>query len=760
MSRRERQRRRNGRRRPGRPLFLALGIVAATATIGVLALVGWVVGVMASAPSIDSLKPVNPGQSSVVYAADGERLGFIQSDVLRTPITPSQIPDDVRRATVAIEDRRFYNHAGVDVLGIVRAAFRNVTSGHTVEGGSTLTMQLVKKLYDPGRKRTLALKIREAKLAQELEDQHPGRAGKLWILDRYLNEVPYGTVGGQTAVGIQAAARVYFNEPARKLTLAQAALIAGLPQAPSAYNPFLDPARALGRRNEVLQAMVKARYVSAAAADAAAQAPLGVHPSRYYTARREGFFFDYVKDLLIKRYGLDAVRLGGLQIHTTIDLKLQRLARAAMARQLPYASDPASALVSIDPRNGHIVAMASSSKYGDTKFNIAAQGRRQPGSTFKVMTLMTALRRGVDIKSTYYDSHPLDFTDPVSKAHIKVTTDDHHYYGRESLFEALVHSDNTVYQQLDLDMGPKNVRQTAYDMGITSHLDAYPAEGLGGLKYGVTPLEMARAYVTVNTGGYRIDPVAVTKVVFPDRHVDRSLAALHRTKVFTDGQTSEAIKAMEANVQRGTGTAAQIGCPIAGKTGTTSNFTDAWFDGMSTGLNTVVWVGYPKRTTSMTDVPGWGEMFGGSAPAAIFHDFMSVAAPEKGCQSFPPPTTPFNGSEYFGHYAVSGAPGGSSRGYRYGYGSGSQGSYGYGYHRSGTGSYGSGTGAYNNPNLYSAPPQTGPGTGTGSGPGSTGTGSPGSGTGSPGTGTSTGGGAGSPGAGTGNGAHGTGGGTG
>src|SRR3954454_4058378 len=213
--------------------------------------------------------------------------------------------------------------------------------------------------------------------------------------------------------------------------------------------------------------------------------------------------------------------------------------------------------------------------------------------------------------------------------------------------------------QLGLDLGPEEVRQTAYDMGITSHLDAYPSMVLGGLTHGVSPLEMTRAYATINTGGYRIRPVAVTKVVFADGHVDDSLAKQERKQVFTDGQTYEAVKAMEANVQRGTGRAAQIGCPAAGKTGTTSNFTDAWFDGFTTGLNTTVWVGYPKSTVSMTNVPPYGEMFGGTAPALIWHDFMQVASKGR-CKAFPKPQEPFVASPFFGRLSKTGAPGNDS----------------------------------------------------------------------------------------------------
>src|SRR3954447_9209415 len=401
--------------------------------------------------------------------------------------------------------------------------------------------------------------------------------------------------------------------------------------------------------------MVKQHYITPQSAQDAMQSPFGVRDSRYYTERRESYFFDYVKDQLIKRFGVQTVRKGGLRVYTTIDLKLQKVARNAIANRLANPGDPSAALVSIDPRNGHIMAMASSQQYANSKFNLAAQGRRQPGSTFKVMVLMTGLRNGVDPKSTSYTSRRLLFRDSVWGP-IDVQTDDGVYRGRETVFEALVHSDNTVYQQFDLDLGPKEVRQTAYDMGITSRLDGYPAEGLGGLTHGVSPLEMTRAYVTINSGGYRVRPVAVTKVVFPDGKVDTSLARQERKKVFTDGQTYEAIKAMEANVQRGTGTAAQIGCAAAGKTGTTSKFTDAWFDGFTTGLNTTVWVGYPKSTASMTNVPPYGEMFGGTAPALIWHDFMQVASKGR-CGEFAKPQQPFVGTPFFGRLSRGGTPG-------------------------------------------------------------------------------------------------------
>jgi penicillin-binding protein 1A len=656
-ARRERIRRQRQRRGVGRVLALTFGVLAAFAAIGVLGAVGYVVSVANDAPDISTIKPKDQGVNSVVYASDGKtRLGFITSDVLRSPVTSVSIPQAMKDATVAIEDSRFYKHKGVDFEGIVRAAFKNLQNHHDVQGGSTLTMQLIRNLYTGARERTFSRKIKEAKLAEDLENVHPGLRGKKWILTKYLNNVPYGTVGGQTAVGVQAAARVFFDKYTHELTLAESALLAGLPQAPTDYNPFLYPKRALARRNEVLRKMAQQHYITADEAQKAIATKLRVKQTDYYRRHREGYFFDYVKSELIKKYGIKTVRKGGLRVYTTINLKWQKIARAAIANRLNQPGDPSAALVSIDPDNGHILAMASSYRYGTSKFNLAAQARRQAGSTFKVMTLMAAIRRGVDIQKTSYVSRPLKFFDKETGTQIDVQTDDHRYVGRTNLFEALVRSDNTVYQQLDLDVGPQNVTKTAHDMGITSKLFSYPSEGLGAV--GVSPLEMANAYATIASGGYRNRAVGITKVVLSDGHVDTKHWKPHRTKVFTDGQTMEAIKAMQANAQRGTGTASQFGCnSVAGKTGTTTSFTDAWFDGMVPGLTTAVWVGYPKTTASMYSVHGI-EVFGGTFPAQIWHDFMSQVV--KKCKEWPAPKEPFVSQPFFGRYSSTGAPGGGT----------------------------------------------------------------------------------------------------
>ena len=625
----------------------SFGIVAVVLAIGALSGVAYILTIAADAPDINSLKPVDKGAVSHVYAADGRRLGFIDSTDLRTPISDSQIPVVAKRATVAIEDQRFYHHGGVDPEGIVRAAFRNIGSGKTLQGGSTITQQLVRNLYI-SPERTFARKIKEAKLAEELESKH----SKRWILDTYLNSVSYGTVGGQSAVGLQAASRLFFDKPAHRLTLDEAALLAGLPQAPSRYNPFLEPKLARARRNDVLNEMVKQKMVPATVGVKAMQRPLGVRPNSYYTTKRENYFFDYVKQELIDRYGANTVRKGGLKVYTTVDLDLQKAARKAIAGQLYQSGDPSAAIVSIDPRTGYIRAMASSGKYGKNKFNYAAQGHRQPGSTAKVWVLMTALRNGVDPDSTTYQSHPLDLNTPFGPW--KVQTYSHSYGGNLNITQATLQSDNTVYAQMDLDLGPKQVRKTAYDLGIRTHLNAYPAEGLGGLRIGVSPLEQTNAYATIASGGIRHRPIAIRKVVFPDGRTD-NLGKPRGVRAFKDGTTYKATQILQKNIQEGTGTAADVGCPAGGKTGTTDSFSDAWFVGFTPRLTTGVWVGYPNQRVSMTNVHGI-EVAGGTFPARIWHDYMETA---KGsyCGDFPQPKTPFKAAPFFGKYASTGGNG-------------------------------------------------------------------------------------------------------
>ncbi len=405
MSRQSRQRRRRSSRHVGARFLLVGGGTAVVAiVIAVLVAVGYVAHVANGTINPCGRAPLITGGSSQVFASDGTRLGFFRSEVLRTPVPYSEIPRDVKDATVAIEDQRFWKNDGVDATGIFRAAVKDATTGQTVQGASTIAMQLMRNLYmRGGDTHSFKQKIEEAKMALDYEKCHTHPE----VLNEYLNSVPYGTVGGQTMIGVQAASRVLFDKPVSQLDLEQAALLAGLPQAPSEYNPFHDVSAARQRRNEVLAKMAQLHYISATEAAAAKQAPLEVHHGTFYSQRIEDFFFEYVREQLERRYGKKTVAQGGLKVYTTINLNMQHLARKAIAEILNEPEDPASAIVTINPANGDIEAMAESESYERSQYNLAADGHRQPGSTFKAIDLADALSRGVDPNSTYYLSHTI-----------------------------------------------------------------------------------------------------------------------------------------------------------------------------------------------------------------------------------------------------------------------------------------------------------------------------------------------------------------
>ncbi len=651
---RRRQRRRGGA--PSKLLFVGAGLFVAVALAGI-AIASWVLDVAADAPSLAACKKVDRGGNSAIFAADGSKLGLIDSDEARAPISIERIPKQLQLATVAIEDQRFYEHGGIDPEGIARAALKNLEAGKTVEGGSTITQQLVRNLCIRNPKRDLERKIIEAQLAIEYAERHSRRE----ILDQYLNTASYGTIEGATAVGVQAASKIYFSKPVWKLRLEQAALLAGLPQAPSEYNPILHPREALRRRNAVLAKMAHLGYLSPARAAQAEQRGLGLNPSGSYFAHREPFFFDYVENELIERYDVDAVRNGGLRVYTTLDPRLQEVGLEAMRSALPYSTDPSSALVSIDPDNGEIRTMLTSSSYDSSQFNLAAQGHRQPGSTFKAFVLTTAIKQGIDPYTTYYTSKPLDLNLP-KWGHWEVRTADEGYLGRVNLRQATVASDNTVFAQLDLDVGPQRVAETAHSMGITSPLDGIPAEGIGGLRVGVSPLEMADAYATLAAGGIHHAPIAIRRVAFPGGRVERPDRKPPK-RVISEAVAYEVTRLLHDNITEGTGTAAYTGCPgQAGKTGTTDRETDAWFAGYQPNLTSVVWVGYPQSNAiEMTSVHGI-TVFGGTFPAEIWHSLYSGA--EVPCEEFSKPKTPISWAPYFGHFTAA-APlkhGGASSG--------------------------------------------------------------------------------------------------
>ena len=630
-------------------------VIGGTA-LGILIAIAWVVSVADSAPNINALHPRVQGQVSEVFLANGQPLGYLKSTVLRTVVPARQIPNQLRQATVAIEDRRFYQHGGVDYYAIIRAGIRDVFGGGgSIQGGSTLTMQLVRNTYLPERylkSRDLRYKIIEADLAEQLEKKH----SRGWILDQYLNDIPYGTVGGQNAYGVGAASQLFFNKPVSKLDLAQIALLAGLPQAPTSYNPFAHPDLARARRQEVLQAMVTSNYIDQSQADAANAEPLQVQQNDHYNQRSEPYVMDYIEQTLEQQIGKRAVDQGGLKIYTTINPTYQAEARAAILSELNQPSDPGAAVVTIDPANGNILAMANSTTYQQSQFDYATQALRQTGSAFKLFALMTLIHdyQG-NPNETEYDSRQLF---PGWLPHFPtygVQTAEHSYQGVINITKATILSDNTVFAQLAADIGFKKMDAMAHAMGITSPLQGNPSEVIGGLSPGVSPLQMADAYATVANGGYHYAPSVVSKVILGNGK-EIALGDPQPTEVFTPAEAYAAIQVLKGVITSGTGTAANYGCPAAGKTGTTSNYTDAWFVGFTPQLSTAVWVGYPHETTSMNDVNGLGPGFGGTLAAPIWHTFMKEAEGTY-CGDFTPPAKPFVGKPFYGkyyHYAIGG----------------------------------------------------------------------------------------------------------
>src|ERR1700710_2875790 len=611
------------------PVLVVLGLVAAAG--GVAA--AWALNVYNEAPPLKDLKPVQKGRTSAIYSGDGKLIGYIHSENVRQPISGGEIPKVLKNATVSIEDKNFWEHGALDYPGILRAVIKDVSAGgKPVQGASTITQQLVRNLYIRHPEDTIQRKIKEAHLAEELFEQH----SRHWILNTYLNTAPYGTNEGRTALGVEAASQVYFNKPASELNLTEAALIAGLPQAPSEYNPFLDPKAALQRRNEVLGTMWEQGYITRARFLKARTSGLGLHQGTQYTTVHDPILFNLVEQELIKRYGINTVRNGGLKAYTTIDPELQADAESAVADCTEigtcYSGGPVTGLASVDPKTGAILALASTpGEEGEEEFNYACQAEKQPGSSFKPYVLATAVKQGIDPKTTYYDgSEPALLEIPGGGG----TWDVHNSEtgnGVMSLEEATWNSVNVVYAKLDLDVGPENVTQTAEEMGIEAELLSVPAEAIGGLSHGVSPLEQADGYATLANGGVHHDPTAISKVEFPEGKVDE-IETEEGNRALTPGQAYVVTNVLKGVITQGTGAGyTELACSeVAGKTGTTDEESDAWFVGYTPEYSTAVWVGHP-RTHEYTG-------FGGPTAGPIWKDFMEKATAGK-CPAFEEPSS-------------------------------------------------------------------------------------------------------------------------
>lgn len=609
---------------------LATTVVGAAVVGGSIATVGNVLDHVTIPPA--------PAQARTTFLFDdtGEHLTNLHAGINRIPIPLGAISPMFRHAVIAIEDRNFYHEGGVSVIGTIRAAFQDLAHHSLVQGGSTITQQYVKQIYT-GSQPTFSRKIKEALIAERLSHLY----SKNQILNRYLNTVYFGN----GAYGAQAAAETYFSKPASQLTAGQSALLAGLVQSPASYDPVVYPGQAQRRRNVVLEAMARQGYLTLADAANLEARHFKLHLQRSgVDSTPAAYFVRYATHAMQQRFGYNQTFTGGLKVTTTLDPTMQAAAERAVASHLLLPTDPSAALVAIDPTSGAIRAMVGGRDFTHVKFNLATQAMRQEGSAFKTFTLTAAVEQGISLNSIWRGPPQLTVgdqrcVDTTTNTPWNVSNFADESAGTMPLRSAIAGSVNTIFAQVVTTVGPPAVVDVAHRMGITSKLQPFCSITLGS--QATTPLQMADAYATLASNGVHHRPQVLAKVVAPGGKV---LAQLDPTgnQALTPEVAATVTSALQGVIQFGTGTAANIGRPEAGKTGTGQNFQDAWFCGYVPQLATCVWVGYPAGEIPMQGIEGFADVFGGSIPALIWHDFMAAALANTPVQDFPvpPPDTP------------------------------------------------------------------------------------------------------------------------
>ena len=605
------------------------------------------VGGKLDAASADFKKIHRFPERSIVYAGDGSVLHKFIGDQNRVLVRLKQVSEQAKDAVLAIEDDGFYEHGALDLTSVARAMLANLAAGEIVQGGSTLTQQLVKNAVIGDPARTYERKFRELAVALKVEQQYT----KDEILEMYLNQVYLGN----GVYGIGTAAHFYFDQPASELTLAESALLAGLISSPETYDPLDHPKRAKRRRNEVLERLAQLGWYRDAKIEKLKETPLGLPPDAGKRVRKiEPFFVYYLKKLILddankefaslgKTYEqrLNTVFQGGLRIYTTLDPEWQRYGEAALRHGLPAENGPNGSLVSVETRTGAIRAMVSGKDYlGDPHHtDLVWQGRRQTGSAFKPFTLVAAFRQGIP-PTRVYSSTPFCSEDWPSATGGKgcVNNAEPGSHGSMDLWSATAFSVNVIFARLILDVGADDVVEAAHDMGITAPLDAVPSMTLGAEE--VSTLDMASAFGTLANDGKHCEPFAVTRVIGPDgktvyRHKPECVQAIK-------ADIAHLVTAMlEGVVDHGTGTVANDGMesrPIAGKTGTAQDYTNLYFTGYTRQISTAVWVGMPSGQIPLDGF--FSSPFGGRVAAPIWNEFMRQATAGMRIEGFPPPPGP------------------------------------------------------------------------------------------------------------------------
>jgi penicillin-binding protein 1A len=594
-----------------------LRLLVLTLALFILALSSFTFGlVTAIAGEIPKLDPSKQRreENTKIYDSTGKKvLAILRGNENRVLVDYGDIAPVMKQAIVAIEDRRFFEHRGVDLRAIGRALWADISNQGVVQGGSTITQQFIKNTYVRNQ-HSIARKLREAALAWQLEQQW----SKKRILTAYLNTIYFGN----GAYGVDQAALTYFGHHAKRLTLPEAALLAGLPADPSRYDPVTNPKAGRARRRTVLQTMLELGSISLAQFKAADSEPIPRKVHLQDTRGPGGYFANYVTQQLVDKYRTRGVYGGGLEVKTTLDLGLQKIGHRAIARWLKDEDGPAAALVAIDPRDGAVKAMIGGSNFRESQFNLAVQGERQAGSAFKPFVLATALDNGISTQTSFVSKPTTiwlgDKAWPVSNY-------EDAYLGSIDLEMATIQSDNAVYAQLTAMVGPRNVQRMAHRLGIKSELSGYFAIGLGA--EAVNPLEMARAFSTFANGGRRIDgslfgnrPRAIVSVT---KHGERKQNQVVPRRALDPEKAKLINQILQRVVTSGTGRKAALSDrPAAGKTGTTENYGDAWFVGYTPQLAVAVWVGYANELIPMLTEYEDDPVAGGTFPALIWKTFM------------------------------------------------------------------------------------------------------------------------------------------
>jgi penicillin-binding protein 1A len=625
-------------------------ILLAVLVLGLISFVfGMFVSIASDLPSLTRFSLFKDERSSTLYADLGQPIGVLSQEN-RVIVTPEQIPRIVKEAVISIEDKRFETEGGIDLRGIVRAFVDDIEHKGSVQGASTIEEQFIKNALQAQSHRTIFEKLREAALAYQLSRKW----SKEKIITAYLNTIYFGN----GAYGIEAAAQTYFGQevnhlgcgmPGHELCVQQlkpweAALLAGIIQSPTEYNPTLHPLAAKDRRDEVLLQMLDqgdlTRGVYEESVKQALPPPAEVQAPQEQSVEGidAGYFTSWVQQQVIERYGAARAFDGGLKIKTTLDLQLQHAAEQAVNDYLANPEGPAASLVAIENSTGEVRAMVGGRNYSESPFNLATEGERQPGSSFKAFDLAAALEAGISPESVWPSKEKTFYVRGARGVEkFVVHNDEGAYTGENTLTGAIAYSDNSIFAEVGLKVGTKHIAELAHRMGITTPLSTNPAMTIGGLTIGVTPLDMAHSYETIAHAGERVSgtlaeaeaPVGIQEVQagsqpLPDNS-RRDVNQVRARRVLPAEVAATETSMLETVLEYGTGKAAAIGQFAAGKTGTTSNYGDAWFVGWDSKYTVAVWVGYPNKLIPMTSDFDGGPVLGGTFPALIWHEFMTSA---------------------------------------------------------------------------------------------------------------------------------------